>query len=164
VEPDAFAAYARHDQTRRTHLAELTTQLNLCAFDRPAPAGSRVEFIVENPGGVGVRLRRVRKFKEPSAAGLSTGGVALVADLARFGAVRDREHWREVAFNLKQEMGSAAGFAPRDRSGFRDGKGRDEVLEWAAPSLSSQCEPLPFVSQMLPQGTKSADRMCGPTS
>jgi TnpA family transposase len=37
VEPDdAFAAYARRDQTRRTHLAELTTRLNLCAFDRPA--------------------------------------------------------------------------------------------------------------------------------
>jgi hypothetical protein len=29
VEPDAFAAYARRDQTRRTHLAELTTRLNL---------------------------------------------------------------------------------------------------------------------------------------
>jgi TnpA family transposase len=35
VEPDAFAAYARRDQTRRTHLAELTTRLNLSAFDRP---------------------------------------------------------------------------------------------------------------------------------
>jgi Domain of unknown function (DUF4158) len=35
VESDAFAAYARRDQTRRTHLAELTTRLSLCAFDRP---------------------------------------------------------------------------------------------------------------------------------
>jgi hypothetical protein len=63
--------------------------------------------------------------------------VAFVAALARFGAVCDREHWREVAINLEQEVGSAGGFAPRDRSGFRDGKGRDEVLEWAALSLSS---------------------------
>ena len=36
VEPDAFAAYARRDQTRRSHLAELTTRLNLRAFDRLA--------------------------------------------------------------------------------------------------------------------------------
>jgi hypothetical protein len=35
VEPDAFVAYARRDQTR-THLAELITQLNLYAFDHPA--------------------------------------------------------------------------------------------------------------------------------
>ena len=36
VDPEAFAAYARRDQTRRSHLAELTAHLGLQAFDRPA--------------------------------------------------------------------------------------------------------------------------------
>jgi TnpA family transposase len=36
VDPGAFAIYARRDQTRRTHLAELTRRLGLLAFDRAA--------------------------------------------------------------------------------------------------------------------------------
>jgi len=35
VDPDAFAAYARRDQTRRTHLAELTTRLKPECFRPP---------------------------------------------------------------------------------------------------------------------------------
>jgi TnpA family transposase len=35
VDPGAFAAYARRDQTRRSHLTALTAHLGLHAFDRP---------------------------------------------------------------------------------------------------------------------------------
>ena len=36
VDARAFAVYAQRDQTRRTHLAELTRRLGLLAFDRAA--------------------------------------------------------------------------------------------------------------------------------
>jgi hypothetical protein len=44
--------------------------------------------------------------------------VAFVAALARFGAVCDREHWREVAINLEQEVGSAADLHRAIAQGF----------------------------------------------
>ena len=40
VDAGAFAVYAQRDQTRRTHLAELTRQLGLLALTVRLPAGA----------------------------------------------------------------------------------------------------------------------------
>jgi transcriptional regulator with XRE-family HTH domain len=69
-----------------------------------------VEFIPENGGGAGVRLRRLRTFEEVSLAGLTTGRVAFVADQDRFNAAHDSERWREIPFNSDNEIAEASGF------------------------------------------------------
>jgi transcriptional regulator with XRE-family HTH domain len=100
VSPDTVARFERGEELRERTVDAL----------RGALEAAGAEFISENGGGRGVRLRRVRKFEEVSAAGLSTGRVAFVADIARFDAVYDRDHWREVAFNSEQERKDASGF------------------------------------------------------
>jgi transcriptional regulator with XRE-family HTH domain len=82
---------------------------NLAAI-RTALEAAGVEFIPENGGGAGVRLRRLRTFEEVSLAGLTTGRVAFVADQDRFNAAHDSERWREIPFNSDNEIAEASGF------------------------------------------------------
>jgi transcriptional regulator with XRE-family HTH domain len=93
---------------------------NLLAI-RSALEAAGVEFIDENGGGAGVRLRRVRKFEEVSGAGLTTGRIAFVADLRRFDEIFDREHWREVAFDSEKEREAASGFRAVVRRAIAEG-------------------------------------------
>jgi transcriptional regulator with XRE-family HTH domain len=75
-----------------------------------ALAAAGVEFIAENGGGAGVRLRRVRRFRELDGYGREGAREAYAFDAARLPSTADGFSWREdPQFDQKAPQGS--GFA-----------------------------------------------------